>query len=201
MRRRLDAPQEMTVTKCPGCGNSLRVPAQKRGRATCPRSECGRVFNWVPERPEFAELAVGCAVTGAQHTIEFRRTHETEPFTISPERETDLSSGEPVKARGAAVKRAFDSDDLSFDDFRCPSCKFSPQSGDSTVVRCSQCRKLYCGGSVKKNSVGKRIYYCPCGHHGEIAGTIESFDARSRVDSGQKSLHRSPGDERRSLQR
>ena len=196
-----DAPSDMTVTTCPGCGNALRVPAHKRGLATCPRSDCRRVFNWVPERLEFAELSVGCAVTGAAGTIEFSRTRDSEPFTIRPEQDAAREAGEPGRRQGSAVKRSFDSDDLSFNGFRCPSCNFRPQADIGAVVQCSQCGKLYCGGSVKKNSAGERIYYCPCGNRGEIGGVIESFEARKLVDAGPKSLRRSPGNDRRSLQR
>ena len=188
-----------TETACPSCGKRLRVPAAKRGQATCPH--CRRIFDWEPLYRESTDLAFRCAVTGEHFRITFERERRSDHLRIARVtfgdalRRSDASAGnsEPRNDRDVRNGRSYDANEISFYGFRCPLCRFQPRGSLAPFVQCSVCHEFVCCGRTtvspehaESPEVAVQLFRCHdgCGHSGAIGGAITAFEGTTPSVAG-----------------
>jgi hypothetical protein len=145
-------------TQCPRCGARLRVPADKRGEAGCPR--CLRIFDWEPPVFEVMTLPMRCAVTDQEYLIQFGRQRSSDQFAI---RGYDIDDGATSPLGRPAAPQTFAEKDVNFGAFRCPLCRHDGRCGTEIIAsfaRCGRCSRLVCGGRSERRAFGRVVFRC-----------------------------------------
>lgn len=170
-------PALLTVEPCPACARPLRLSVDRAGQlATCPRSDCGHTFKFLPQNVgqevETVEAICSSYAQDYVYSVVFQRPigsareyqfQETQKGTGAIDRLAGGNNYDEISQGGTISYnrnyRETAKGALNFGGFSCPWCS------SQHVAYCNSCGALTCQGGAD----GRNLTCPSCGVTGEVA--------------------------------